>query len=55
MFKSKAQQAYLFAKLPGVAKEFAAATPKSAYKNLPLHAKQNTSKRKSLAQIARGK
>jgi len=34
-FKSKAQQGYLFAKKPEVAKEFAAKTPKSAYKNLP--------------------
>ncbi len=36
-FKSRAQQAYLFAKEPEVAEEFAAHTPKSAYKKLPEH------------------
>jgi hypothetical protein len=50
-FVSKAQQAFLFAKHPSVAKEFAAATPNSAYKKLPLHVK----KTKSIAQMARGK
>lgn len=35
MFKSKAQQKYLFAKKPEVAEEFADATPKKAYKKLP--------------------
>ena len=38
-FKSKAQRAYLFAKHPEVAKEFAAATPKG--KKLPEHVKKN--------------
>lgn len=52
-FKSRAQQAYLFAKLPAVAKEFAAATPKSAYKKLPVHVKKQ--KTKSIAAMARGK
>ena len=36
-FKSKAQRAYLFAKEPSVAREFAAATPKGA--RLPEHVK----------------
>jgi hypothetical protein len=36
-FKSRSQQAYLFAKEPDVAKEFAEETPKSAYKKLPEH------------------
>jgi hypothetical protein len=35
-FKSKHQQGYLFAKKPEVAKKFAAETPKSSYKSLPL-------------------
>lgn len=35
MFKSKAQQRYLFAKEPDVAEEFAEKTPKSKYKSLP--------------------
>lgn len=34
-FKSKAQQGFLFAKKPEVAKEFADKTPKIAYKKLP--------------------
>jgi len=37
VFESKAQQGYLFAKKPAVAKEFASKTPKSAYKSLPKH------------------
>lgn len=37
MFKSKAQQAYLYAKKPEVAEEFAEHTPKSAYAKLPEH------------------
>ena len=36
-FKSKAQQAYLFAKHPDVAEEFAEHTSKEEYKNLPEH------------------
>lgn len=39
-FKSKAQQGYLFAKHPKVAKKFAKETPKSAYKRLPARAKK---------------
>jgi hypothetical protein len=36
-FVSKAQQGFLFAKKPEVAKEFAEKTPASAYKSLPEH------------------
>lgn len=36
-FKSRKQQAYLYAKKPEVAEEFAEHTPKSAYKRLPEH------------------
>ena len=39
-FKSKAQQKYLYAKEPEVAKEFAEHTPKSAYAKLPEHVKK---------------
>lgn len=39
-FVSKSQQRYLYAKEPEVAEEFAAATPKSAYKRLPEHVKK---------------
>jgi hypothetical protein len=34
-FKSKAQQRFLYSQEPAVAQEFAAKTPKSAYKELP--------------------
>lgn len=37
-FRSKAQQRYLFAKHPDVARRFAAETPADAYKKLPDHA-----------------
>ena len=40
-FTSKAQQGYLFAKKPEVAREFAKATPKAAYGDLPEHVKKN--------------
>jgi len=36
-FKSRAQQGFLFAREPKVAREFAEETPKSAYKKLPEH------------------
>lgn len=39
MFKSIAQQRYLFAKKPKIAEEFAEKTPKSAYNTLPMHEK----------------
>lgn len=38
-FVSKAQQGYLFAKKPEVAKEFAKHTSKSDYKHMPEHKK----------------
>ena len=44
-YKSKAQQGYLHAKLPRVAAEFDKATPKSAFKKLPAHAKKRTPKK----------
>jgi hypothetical protein len=37
-FKSRAQQAYLFAKKPEIAEEFAEHTSESDYKKLPKHA-----------------
>jgi hypothetical protein len=37
MFKSKAQQRYLFAKEPEIAEEFAEKTPEKKYKSLPEH------------------
>lgn len=43
-FKSNAQRKYLFAKLPQIAKEFSAATPKG--KKLPEHVKPKSSKKK---------
>lgn len=36
-FKSKAQQAFLFAKHPDIAERLAEHTPKAAYKKLPDH------------------
>lgn len=39
-FKSKAQQGYLYAHNPKVAKKFADHTSKGAYKNLPVHVKK---------------
>ncbi len=45
-FKSKAQQAFLFAKHPDVAKEFAEKTPKSAYKNMPEHVSKDKNRLK---------
>jgi len=39
-FASKAQQGYLFATNPKVARRFAKDTPKSAYKNLPEKVKK---------------
>ena len=35
IFKSKAQQGFLFARKPELAKEFASKTPEAAYKKLP--------------------
>lgn len=39
MFQSKAQQRYLFANKPELAKEFADKTPKARYATLPEHVK----------------
>lgn len=38
-FRSKSQQAFLFAKHPDIAERFAEHTPKEAYKNLPEYVK----------------
>lgn len=38
-FRSRSQQAFLFARHPEVAEKFAEETPKSAYKRLPEHVK----------------
>ena len=45
-FRSRAQQAFLFAKKPEVAEEFAEHTPKSAYKKLPDHVAKDKNKLK---------
>jgi hypothetical protein len=37
IFKSKAQQGFLFARKPELAKEFASKTPETVYKKLPEH------------------
>jgi hypothetical protein len=49
-FKSKAQQGYLYANKPEVAKKFAEDTPATAYKTLPYKKKK---KRKSFSDIAK--
>jgi hypothetical protein len=43
-FKSKAQQKFLYATNPKVAKEMSGKTPKSAYKNMPEHVKKKKGK-----------
>jgi hypothetical protein len=43
-FKSKKQQALLFATKPAIAKKFAEHTSKSAYKKLPEHTKKKKAK-----------
>lgn len=45
-FKSKAQQAYLYAKHPEIAKEFAEHTSKEQFKKLPEHVKKAKSPKK---------
>lgn len=45
-FKSKAQKAFLFAKHPDIAKEFAEKTPQSAYKNMPEHVSRDKNRLK---------
>lgn len=46
--KSSAQQHYLFANKPDVAKEFAKKTPEKAYKKLPQHVDDNVISKKEL-------
>ena len=46
-FKSRAQQAFLFAKKPEIAEEFAEHTPKSDYKKLPEHVSKDKNNLKS--------
>lgn len=43
-FQSQAQRAYLYANVPKVAAEFAAATSKKQEKNLPKYKKQKKGK-----------
>lgn len=45
-FKSKSQVRALYAKDPELAEEFAAHTPKSAYKKLPQHVAAKPKKKK---------
>lgn len=45
MFKSKAQQKYLYAKEPEVAKEFAEHISKKQFKKLPEHVKKKKKKK----------
>jgi hypothetical protein len=52
-FKSKAQQGFLFAKNPKVAKEFAAETTKKDYAHLPAHLRKRA-KRKDREKEAKG-
>jgi hypothetical protein len=43
MFKSKAQQKFLFSEKPEIAEEFAEKTPKAAYSKLPAKKKKKKS------------
>ena len=54
-FKSKKQQAFLFSQKPEVAEEFAAHTPKSAYKNMPEHVSKDKNRLKSYSKKYRRK
>lgn len=51
-FKSKAQQRYLYATNPKVAKRFSKETPASAYKNMPERVGKK--KKRKFSDIARG-
>jgi hypothetical protein len=51
-FKSKAQQRYLYAQEPKVAKRFAKDTPASTYKNMPDRVGKKRKKR--FSDIAKG-
>jgi len=44
-FKSKAQQKYLYAKLPEIARKFSEETPSDKYKKLPEHKRKKDEKR----------
>lgn len=46
-FKSKAQQAYLFATNPQVAKEMAGKTTKKQFAQMPEHVKKSMKSKKS--------
>lgn len=46
-FKSRSQQAFLFAKHPDVAEKFAEETPKEAYKKLPEHVSKDKNRLKA--------
>ena len=50
-FQSTAQQGFLEANKPAVAKKFADKTPKAAYKKLPVHKKKAGPDRKTLAKV----
>ena len=50
-FQSTAQQGFLEANKPAVAKKFADKTPKAAYKKLPVHKKKSGPDRKTLAKV----
>lgn len=54
-FKSRSQQAYLFAKHPDVAEEFADKTPISEYKNLPEHVSKDKNSLKAYTKKHRRK
>lgn len=54
-FRSKAQQAYLFAREPEVAERFAEETPKSAYKKLPEHVSRDKNRLKQISNKYRRK
>jgi len=52
-FQSKAQQKFLFATNPKVAKEMAGKTPASMYKTMPEHAKKKKKGMSSMLEALR--
>ena len=54
-FKSRKQQAYLFAREPEVAEEYAEHTPKSAYKKLPEYVGRDKNRLNELSKKHRRK
>ena len=52
-FQSKAQQKFLFATNPKVAKEMAGKTPMSAYKTMPQYAKKKKKGMSSMLEALR--